>query len=218
MAESYGFFNSATGDVREYTQDHYADFFKNFFNNGISHVNGNAGLKVNAGLGLDVVMEPGYAIINGFFYKNDSALNIPIDAADLNFSRIDRIVLRLDLSNRTIKSFVKKGTATSNPVPPVLQRDGTIYELSLAWVKINASGTNVTVIDERGNEDVCGFVSVAADVPIQEMWNSFEQQWNLMRANWEDWFEHRQTDINPRFYHQLDQPESVVGDIWVQFL
>src|SRR5690606_24339690 len=82
------------------------------------------------------------------------------DTETVGVDRIDRIVIRLDLrpEARHVESFVKKGVASSNPVPPALQRDENVYEISLAQVRISGGQTFISpsdIIDERGDEDIC---------------------------------------------------------------
>src|SRR5690606_24789511 len=82
------------------------------------------------------------------------------DTETVGVDRIDRIVIRLDLrpEARHVESFVKKGVASANPVPPALQRDDNVYEISLAQVRIRGGQTFISpsdIIDERGDEDVC---------------------------------------------------------------
>ena len=71
---------------------------------------------------------------------------------DSNFERIDRMVLKMDIAAMEIRLYRKPGIAASSPHPQ-LQRDGIVHELSLAQVKVSASG-KLTVVDERRREVV----------------------------------------------------------------
>lgn len=216
MAERYGFFNSAQGDVRQYSAEEFSELFNCFFSSGISNNGNGAGLKVNSGAGMNVSIDTGYAVIKGYYYKNDTALSLTIDPADSVLNRIDRVVLSLDLISRTIKSKVKKGTSSSSPVAPNITRDSSVYELSLAQIKVNAKATSVIAIDERLDQSVCGFVSIAAGVPDQEMWNKFTSDWNGIKAQWTNWFNNQYNQVGSRTFVSINQPSgAVANDIWI---
>lgn len=111
--------------------------------------------------GLTVQADTGEAIIEGILYQNDAAKELTLQTADSTYDRIDRIVLRLDLTieNRSIEAVIKTGTPASSPSAPSLQRDNNIYELSLAQILVPAGAgsiDNTNIIDERDNNDYCG--------------------------------------------------------------
>lgn len=90
------------------------------------------------------------------------------------------MVLRLDHEKREIKAYVKKGTPSSSPVSPALQRDADAYELSVAEVYVRNGVVVITqesVTDVRLNKDLCGVVNslLQADTTM-----IFNQYW--------DWF------------------------------
>lgn len=99
-----------------------------------------------------------------------------VDAADPVNPRIDRVMVRLNLDPavRAMTIVVKPGTPAVSPVPPTTQRDATIWELSLAQVRVNAGAVSITapnITDERNDPAVCGrarnkvFVPGSAAVP-----------------------------------------------------
>lgn len=184
MAESYGFFDSGTNDLRQYTANTFAEYFKNFFSTGV-----NNGLQIIALSGMNVSLAQGFAVILGYFYKNDGSFSIVIDSADPNLPRVDRIVLKLDLTARTIHVEVKKGATSSSPVVPSLQRDSNIYEISLAKINVLAGITAITaanITDERYDYSVCGISS---------------------------------SIVKPLTVLNAMQPTNLIqGDIWVQYI
>lgn len=82
MAEHYRFFNSANGDIREYTAAEFAEYFSRFLSDGLYTENGKAGLQVTPGSGLNVNIATGYAFVRGYMYKNDSTITKQLDTAD----------------------------------------------------------------------------------------------------------------------------------------
>ncbi|MBU5215075.1 tail fiber protein [Heyndrickxia oleronia] len=164
MAENFSFFDPvevAPGVWdREYFAQQFTDYFRRLVTTGV--MKGESGeLKVSTeGNSMITTLSTGVAYVVGRSYENTSPLTHTHDTEVLGKNRIDRIVVRLDLrtESRFVKSFIKKGVASTNPVPPDLQRDQFIYEISLAQVKVIGGQTYINVndvIDERGKTDIC---------------------------------------------------------------
>lgn len=85
------------------------------------------------------------AIVRGFRWE--SGTTPPVVSLDANTSgnpRLDLIVLRLDRSNFTVRLGKTRGTPASVPAPPAAIQDAGstgAYELPLATVRVNSSGT-----------------------------------------------------------------------------
>lgn len=165
MKIQYGLFDSATGDDRVYRADEMAVVFRALASSGVKNMADC--LKITAaGSGMKVNMAPGSAMVNGYIMTaiDDGggvyALTLLTGGT---MPRIDRIVIRLDLSTdaRTVVPTIKQGTPQGNPVPPALTRSGEVYEISLAQVYVAAGATIITnqnITDERANESVCGAI------------------------------------------------------------
>jgi len=184
MSESYGFFDSDSNDVRQYRADEFTEFFRNFFTSGVC-----SGLGITTQGGMNIGINTGYSVLKGYYYKNDTLLLMSLSAADTNLPRVDRVVLRLDLVARTIHANIKKGAPASNPTPPTLQRDQTVFEISLAKISVPAAASNIqiaNITDERYNSDVCGAAGAI---------------------------------VRPLTVLSSAQPANLVaGDIWIQYL
>lgn len=164
MAERYRFFDSADplNPDRTYNAQEFTDYFKALVTTGLMKGAGNELIVSTSGSNMVSTIDSGIAFIMGRYYENDSPLNLTHDTESLGKNRIDRIVVRLDLNTeaRYVRAFIKKGVASSNPVAPALQRDGLVYEISLAQVKIIGGQTYINkadVIDEREDGSVCGW-------------------------------------------------------------
>ncbi|MGH0511155.1 hypothetical protein ACQVN8_25645 [Bacillus paranthracis] len=177
--EKFSFFNSVNGD-RRYKAEDWANYFNKFITNGY-FPNIASNLQVIAsGTNMKVTLRAGAAWINGYMYQNTTDFDLTIQTADAVNSRKDRVVLRLDHEKREIKAYVKKGTPSSSPVSPALQRDADAYELAVAEVHVRNGVVVITqeaVTDVRLNKDLCGVVNslLQADTTM-----IFNQYW--------DWF------------------------------
>ncbi|GEM_PF-1026743 len=185
MAEIFKFFNSAPGDERWHYASDFADYFGNVLSSGLLHKNGtpNLQVKVNAGT-MQTYVEAGEALIQGYQYQNTTPLFLTHGLPEPSLDRIDRIVLRLDKRNnaRFIRLFVKEGVSATNPVPPSLQRDQYVFELSLAQIRLTKNTSSLEplkLVDERMKEDLCGIVYSLISVPT----SVFQQQWDYWFNN-----------------------------------
>ena len=162
MAEYYRFFDSGTGDTREYTSGEFAEVLARFIRDGVVPNQGEElAVEPLTPEAMGVNVPAGMAFVQGRFYYNDADLTLTIEAADDTNPRIDRVVLRLDLTaeNRTLKAAIKTGTPGVSPSPPALQQDTSIYEISLAQVYVAAGAIAIyagDITDERATS-ACGW-------------------------------------------------------------
>lgn len=204
--EYYGFFN---GD-QEYGQEEFNRYFDNIYESGVSLNNDNTmTLPVNK-TSTGVSIDKGFSIIKGFYLYNDSLKNINI-TRDVNYDRIDRVVVRLNLSTNKVSLELKQGVASSKLVAPSLQRDNLIYELSLAQVKVPKSGDFI-VTDERFRQDLCGAIRPKNLTEFNNMIKGLTEQFDR-------WFESQQAKGWRNVFIQPNKPTgSVSGSIWIQTL
>ena len=160
MAIKYGFFNSVDGD-RKYDADDIGNYFLKLISDGVFATPATA-MQVTAAGGLKVSVAAGWGFIKCKYLNNTSALQLTLSAADVVLNRYDRIVMRLDYTNRLMTIAVKQGTAASTPKVPALTRTSNVWELSLARVYVAAGATVINqsdITDERGNTTLCGYVT-----------------------------------------------------------
>jgi len=138
----------------------FAKYFSQFISNGV-FPNPSTNMQVLATEGMNVKVDIGVCYINGYMGWVEPEEIFEIEESDLQ-ARIDRIVARLDFTDRSIKIYVKKGTPLGNPVAPELQRDYDIYEIGLADIRVNANVIEITqgnITDLRLNTGLCGVVA-----------------------------------------------------------
>lgn len=181
MSESSGFFVSQGGD-RKYTPDWLAKYIKALVTTGVYKDE----CGVTAGSGMNVSVAAGRAWIEGYLYLLDPAKTLPIANADASNGRKDIVVLRLDLTARTITVQVVTGTPASEPVAPAITRNADVYDLELAEISVPAGTSSITqalITDKRLDDTVCGItVSAVQHIPTA----SFLEQ---MLAEFNDWFD-----------------------------
>lgn len=155
--EKSSFFNSVSHD-RTYKAEDWAEYFASFIGNGVFPVP-STGLQVVANDGMKLNVKTGKAWINGYFYFNTGDLAVELDTADGQLNRIDRVVVRWDLTNRVMSVKVKSSSFSASPTAPALQRDADVYELALADIYVGAGVTAITqskITDQRLNTSLCG--------------------------------------------------------------
>ncbi|MEA4813902.1 MAG: hypothetical protein VB112_03200 [Oscillospiraceae bacterium] len=161
MAESSGFFPSVSDD-RSYTAAWLAKWVASFLSNGTY----DGELAVMAVANMQVKLPAGRAWINGYYYRNDGDMTLPIANADGVLNRKDTIVLRWDVNERSITVQVLQGTLASAATAPAIVRTVEQYDLKLAEISIPAGTTAITqslITDTRLNTDVCGIVHAVVD-------------------------------------------------------
>ena len=162
--ERYGFFNSTTEDERSYDSADMAAAFRTLASSGVAAAD--TCLQVTAeGSTMRTLAGYGSAMVRGYYYqlKDDGGGVLAFEhTTEAELGRIDRIILRLDLTARTIAMVKLIGTAGSSPEAPALTRDSETYEISLAQVLIQAGASEILasdITDERGDDTVCGLIA-----------------------------------------------------------
>lgn len=164
MAKRFGFFNSINGDRKYLASD-----ITSAFDIGIT-----SGLKADREDNFQIVphenmtvkMLPGGAMIYGHYLLDEEEELIELDMADGELNRIDRIVLRYDKYERSVKTAVIKGTLALNPTAPAPLRTAEQFDLVLADIRVNAATTEITAsnITDMRESDLCGFIGVKGAV------------------------------------------------------
>ena len=158
--EKCGFFNSASGD-RLYDAADFAGYFGKLVSNGIFYTAG-SNLQVTPGSGMSLSVAAGSAWIKGYAYENTDALQLNLSTADGVKPRLDRVVLRLSASERSVYLAVLTGTPSDSPAAPALTRTNDTYELGLAEVLIPKGAVSIVsqnITDTRMNQALCGLVN-----------------------------------------------------------
>jgi hypothetical protein len=177
MAQTSGFFEAewdaelfneetqSYGDWdRKYLAEQFARYFSKFVSTGVMNDVENQ-LKVSAGSGMNVVVSPGFAFINGFWYYNTEQLVLAVPLNETPSTRYDSVRLRWNASDRAIECIYVADDITNI-------RNDLYYDLQLAQVSIAASASVVTdanITDVRSNETLCGLINLVKAEDIGDL-------------------------------------------------
>jgi hypothetical protein len=172
--DSYMPFDSVNNDRLGYSAD-LAQMFSRLFTNGVL-INPATCFKVTADNGLTIALQPGTCNINGRIGTNSNTKTIELTTANGTWARIDRVVLRLDITSRLIEVDVLVGTPAATPTAPALTRTETIYELGIADIRIPKGATSIqqsNITDTRGTTTLCGYIQPVNEVDTTDLFTQF---------------------------------------------
>lgn len=176
----FGFPFTSVGGDREFGAAEWRDYYKTLMSDGVVDQAGNK-LKVNpqAVANKTVYIDTGAIFIQGAVRVLTSVINLTSADNTSGYTRIDRIVARLNYADRKIEFVVKQGTPAASPVAPTLTRDATAWEISLAKITL-ANGystiTSAVITDERSSDTFGGYAKSA-------YMQTFDDENNLLKYN-----------------------------------
>lgn len=140
--------------------------------------NPSTNLQVTTGNGMTLEVKSGFAIVNGCMKLEESSVNVTLDVGESS-PRIDTIVVRLDDNDdvRSCEIGIRKGVASSNPVPPELTRSESVYEIGLANVTVPANSSEISasnINDTRYDSNRCGIISAIAEFDTTTIYNQIQ--------------------------------------------
>lgn len=157
-------FDSDPNGDRAVSDSDIREVFKAVWSNGVTTVKADGSdMQVQAVGGMKVKVMPGGCVIEGALGRNTREEMINIAQAHPSLKRIDRIVVRLDLSDsvRNMLIYKREGTPSTTPIAPNLVQQPNYYELALADIYVGAGATDITsavILDQRPDRELCGFV------------------------------------------------------------
>lgn len=175
--------------------------------------NPSTNFQVNAGTdGMTVLVQPGFAVVDGGLCKEDEVRTLSVTAADAIYDRIDTVVLRWNenVDVRTADLYVLAGTPAETPVRPALQRGGSIYEIGLADVFITHGIATITadkITDTRYESERCGIVSSVSEWDTTTIYQQIQSELAKFKSVEEvaftNWFESVKDLLDPEPAGQL---------------
>ena len=145
---------------------------------------------------MNVVVKTGKGQIGFNWFEIESDTTLEIANSDVVLNRIDRVVIQRSLTNRNTVIYVKQGTLASNPTPPALTRNESVYEIALADILVSKNISAITtslITDQRSNNNVCGWiVGLIEQFDTTTLFNQYEEAQdnfiNNQTQNFNNWF------------------------------
>jgi len=150
MAQIYFPFDSGAGAT--VTEEQWSKMARYWRNNGVLYDALNKMEVYADSTGMQVKVRTGVAWINGHYFEVDAQETLPIATSHATLPRIDRVVVRLDLTNNAIALAVLTGTPASSPVAPNVTQTSTTWEIGLATINVGAAVSTIAaaaITDER---------------------------------------------------------------------
>lgn len=96
--------------------------------------------------GRQVQVQPGNAWVGGFYYSLTASKTVDIAANTTSMTRLDLVVIRVDMTAGSANLAVLQGSPSANPAAPALRRQpGGIWEMALYVAVAGPNNTAVTV-------------------------------------------------------------------------
>ena len=160
---------------------------KSMITNGVN-LTESTNLQVIAnGTNNTLTVKAGYVIIEGAIKHFENDVTVTLPTADMNNSRIDTVVARLNLNEsvRDIVIDVVSGTASATPTEPTLTRTSNYYEVGLANILVGVGASVISqseVTDTRLLNSRCGLATSIGKIDTETLFTQLTTDFN----NWFD--------------------------------
>lgn len=136
---------------------------KSLFSDGVLP-NPSTNLQVIAGEGMNVIIQPGFAVCNGCLKLEEEQRTLSTQVSNASYDRIDTVVMRLNDNDteRICDLYIVQGIPSENPVRPELTRNASVWEIGLADLFISKNDTSISnqrITDTRYETERCGIIS-----------------------------------------------------------
>ncbi|MFI2673996.1 tail fiber domain-containing protein [Streptomyces albidoflavus] len=128
-------------DGQSVSETQFSYLFRELQTSGVAASADASAFRVSAGTGMNVTVQPGFALLRGHAVHSTATETLPIAAADPT-TRTDTVVLRLDPAANAITLAVLKGSPGAAAPSPAQSDTGT-WELRLATVTVSGSATTI---------------------------------------------------------------------------
>lgn len=190
MALTSGFFNSVDGD-RLYNAEDMTEYFEGLVSDGVYNTIDDALIVLSTG-GMNVAVGAGRALVKLHWLRNSEPYSLEIPAADVQYPRIDYIILKCDLNDaaRSVSIEIKQGTPAANPSAPALVNTQTVKEMALASVRVEKGATAIyqqNITDLRAS-NMCGWVTgLVKQVNTNGLFVQFNAAYNSILQQMQSW-------------------------------
>ena len=170
----------------------------------------------------NVVVNPGFGVCNGCLKLQEMHYGLEMDISTTTNPRIDTVVMRLDdnFDVRSCTFYIKQGEEASDPTPPSLTRNLTIWEIGLANIIKPATisvANPVTVVDTRLDPERCGVISSVSEFDTSMLYGQIQEDLvqfrNSSRVNFDTWFANLQTRLSGDVAGNLQNQIGVLSSL-----
>lgn len=181
MSVTSGFFNSLNHD-RRYDALTFSRVFDGMIVDGVYSTIGEKFI-VKAGTGMMVMVGSGRAWFHHTWTLNDTDYPLTFEEAEPVLSRIDVIVLEINLNEDVRENSIKiiKGVPSSSPVKPTLIKSDYLNQYPLAYVTIPNDSTEIlqSNIENMVGTSECPFATALLEhVTTNELILQWKAQWD----------------------------------------
>ena len=180
MAEPFGFFPDTP-----YGPEDFTGYFTDFYANGI-HAEDTSYFQVLENNGMTLTVKRGTAYVDGHFFKPPTDLTVRLAESDVEYPRIDLVVIRCDYVNENIRLEVITGEPNETPTIPEMERNAGVYDLGLAAITVNANAFEITQIDIkdlRFDTAYCGVVVGKINtINTTDLFAQYDASWQKFAA------------------------------------
>lgn len=183
MSVTYGFYNSINHD-RKYDSKQISRLFDGLITDGVYRSVGKA-MTVSVNSGMSINVAAGRAWFNHTWTLNDSTLVLTVPAAHPVYSRIDAVVIRVDVKSRVNSIEIKSGVPGSSPNKPAMSNGPDVYEHPLAYITLAPEAATISPgnINQRIGSSECPFVTgVVQGVSIDTLIQNWKDEFDILFA------------------------------------
>lgn len=201
------------------------ELIKKMLTNGVLP-NPSTNLQVQSGTGMTVVVNPGFAVIEGGLKYEETQRTLVVQASDATYDRIDTVVMRWnDNPNaRNCDLYVVQGAPASTPVRPELNRSSSVYEIGLADLFVAAGSSAISmarITDTRYEAERCGIISSIAKFDSDAIYRQVQADLAGFKENEQaeflTWFEmirgQLSEDAAGNLQNQMEDMRNSMGDL-----
>lgn len=202
---SSGFYDAINHD-RTYTADDMNRPYKRVVTDGVFATpagDPSTDFQVFPGTGTrELIVSAGQGIVFSKWFENPAPITVEVPANNTLYSRIDSVVLRVDVSDavRAGSIVYRTGTAAASPTPPAINAGGNSakeYRVANITVSAGASAIAQSNIEDCRGSDECPWVTgvikqVDTSTLFAQYQNAYREQFDAYDAAYLEYTEHQQ--------------------------
>ena len=182
---SSGFYDAVSGD-RTYSADDMNKPYKRLISNGVFATPAgepSTDFQVLASSGMVINVSPGSGLFGNKWVENTAYIAITVPGNSSAYSRMDSVLVQVDLrqSGRVASIVYRTGTAASVPVAPAINETADVYEYRLANIQVPAAASSITqarITDARGTDECPWVTSLIKQVDTSALMLQWQAAYN----------------------------------------